>query len=98
MNSHFKEITITNFRGFDSLIIKQLQRINIFVGANNVGKTSILEAAFMLSGMSNPFISNRINYLRTALLNNNIDSSRYLFHNVDFSNKPLLKEIGRAHV
>ena len=91
MNSHFKEITITNFRGFDSLTIKKLQRINIFVGANNVGKTSILEAAFMLSGMSNPFISNRINYLRTALLNNNIDSSRYLFHNVDFSNKPLLK-------
>ena len=91
MNSHFKEITITNFRGFDSLIIKQLQRINVFVGANNVGKTSILEAAFMLSGMSNPFISNRINYLRTALLNNSIDSSRYLFHNVDFSNKPLLK-------
>ena len=74
MNSHFKEITITNFRGFDSLTIKKLQRINIFVGANNVGKTSILEAAFMLSGMSNPFISNR-----------------NLFHNVDFSNKPLLK-------
>ena len=38
MNSHFKEITITNFRGFDSLTIKKLQRINIFVGANNVGK------------------------------------------------------------
>lgn len=90
MNHLFKEISITNFRGFDSLIIKGLQRINIFVGANNVGKTSILEAAFMLSGMSNPLISNRVNYLRTASFTN-LDSARYLFHNVDFNNKPLLK-------
>ena len=90
INHLFKEISITNFRGFDSLIIKGLQRINIFVGANNVGKTSILEAAFMLSGMSNPLISNRVNYLRTASFTN-LDSARYLFHNVDFNNKPLLK-------
>lgn len=92
MSNHFKEITITNFRGFDSLDINNLRKLNVFVGANNVGKTSILEAAFMLSGMSNPLISNRVNYLRGVIFNN-IDNSRYLFHNVDFNNKPLLKGV-----
>ena len=91
MENGFKDITITNFRGFDYLEIKSLQKLNIFVGANNVGKTSILEAAFMLTGMSNPFISSRVNYLRTAISFDNIDSARYLFHNIDFSKKPLLK-------
>ncbi len=92
MNHLFKEIAITNFRGFDSLKVNDLQRVNVFVGANNVGKTSILEAAFMLSGMSNPLISNRVNYLRTTSFAN-LDSARYLFHNVDFNNKPLLKGV-----
>ena len=39
MSNHFKEITITNFRGFDSLDINNLRKLNVFVGANNVGKT-----------------------------------------------------------
>lgn len=90
MEGRFSEIEITNFRGFDYLKIENLRKLNVFVGANNVGKTSILEAVFMLAGMSNPLISNRVNYLRT-LLTNNIDTARYLFHNVDFTNKPLLK-------
>lgn len=90
MGNRFSEIEITNFRGFDYLKIENLRKLNVFVGANNVGKTSILEAVFMLTGMSNPLISNRVNYLRT-LLTNNIDTARYLFHNIDFINKPLLK-------
>lgn len=93
MDYGFKDITITNFRGFDHLEINNLQKLNVFVGANNVGKTSILEAAFMLIGMSNPFITNRVNYLRTAISLDNLDNTRYLFHNIDFNNKPLLKGV-----
>ena len=93
MDNGFKNITIANFRGFDYLEINALRKLNIFVGANNVGKTSILEAAFMLVGMSNPFISSRVNYLRTAISSDNLDNTRYLFHNIDFNNKPLLKGI-----
>ena len=91
MNNSFKDIEITNFRGFDYLKIESLRKLNVFVGANNVGKTSILEAVFMLTGMSNPFISGRVNYLRTAISSANPDSARYLFHNVDFNKTPLLK-------
>ena len=86
----FNDIEICNFRGIDHLEIKDFGSLNVFVGANNVGKTSVLEAIFMLSGMSNPFMPTRINSLRNSALGN-IDWARYLFHNLDFSNKPLLK-------
>lgn len=46
MRHSFKDITIKNFRGFDLLEINGFAKINLFVGANNVGKTSILEALF----------------------------------------------------
>ena len=44
MRHSFKDITIKNFRRVDLLEINGFAKINLFVGANNVGKTSILEA------------------------------------------------------
>ena len=41
---HIKEITIDKFRGIEGLALKDLGDINLIVGDNNVGKTSILEA------------------------------------------------------
>lgn len=90
MAFRFNDIEICNFRGIDHLEIKDFKSLNVFVGSNNVGKTSVLEAIFMLSGMSNPLMPTRINSLRNSALGN-IDGVRYLFHNLDFSNKPLLK-------
>lgn len=43
------EIKLENFRGFRSLELKDLKRVNLIVGQNNAGKTSLLEAAFILS-------------------------------------------------
>ena len=54
MDKKFNEIEISNFRGFDSIKIDRLSGLNVFVGANNVGKSTILEAVFMLVGMANP--------------------------------------------
>ncbi|MBO1051152.1 MAG: AAA family ATPase [Dolichospermum sp. DET73] len=39
-----KSVKIENFRGFKSFELQQLGRINLLVGENNSGKTSILEA------------------------------------------------------
>ncbi len=41
-------LEIENFRGLDSLSLSGLQRLNILIGANNVGKTSVLEALYLL--------------------------------------------------
>lgn len=55
MNEHFfKTLKIENFRGIKSLEIDDLARVNLFVGENNCGKTTVLEAAFLLSGISKP--------------------------------------------
>ena len=39
-----KNLTIKNFRCFENFELKNLKRINIFVGDNNSGKTSLLKA------------------------------------------------------
>jgi len=41
---YLKNLKINNFRGLKNLEIDNLKRVNIFVGNNNAGKTSILEA------------------------------------------------------
>ena len=48
-----KRLHIRNFRGFDELEIGELRRINLVAGGNNSGKTTLLEAIFLLSGAAN---------------------------------------------
>lgn len=51
MNESFllNKIVVNNFRGLNDLTIDDLARVNIFVGANNSGKTSMLEAIKIMS-------------------------------------------------
>ena len=44
------ELVIRNYRIFRELRIDQLRRINLIAGSNNSGKTSLLEAIFLLAG------------------------------------------------
>ena len=84
-------LKIDNFRGFDSLEIKGLSKINLFVGKNNSGKTSILEALFLILGMSNPILPSNINRFRGLGINTRLGLSKqigYLFHNLQIENKP----------
>ena len=48
-----KTIKIENFRGFKSFDLQQLGRVNLLVGTNNSGKTSILEAIQLLCSRNN---------------------------------------------
>jgi AAA15 family ATPase/GTPase len=48
-----KSLKIENFRGFESFELKQLGRINLLVGENNSGKTSVLEAIQLLYSRTN---------------------------------------------
>jgi predicted ATPase len=43
------DIKIENFRGFSTLSLSGLKRLNLIVGENNAGKTSLLEAIVLLS-------------------------------------------------
>ncbi|MDR1938368.1 MAG: AAA family ATPase, partial [Tannerellaceae bacterium] len=87
-----EHLTIKNFRGFDSLEIDGFSKVNIFVGRNNSGKTSILESLFLLMGMSNPILPIHINNFR-GLNAGSAKQLTYLFHNLKFENKPFFHAI-----
>ncbi|MEE1884376.1 AAA family ATPase [Pedobacter flavus] len=53
INSHFSKIEIYNYRRLENITIEKLSKINIFVGSNNYGKTSFIEAIYLLSQMNN---------------------------------------------
>jgi hypothetical protein len=56
--------SIKNFRCLPDLQLDGLRRINLLVGANNTGKTSLLEALFLNLGAHNPEICVRLNAWR----------------------------------
>ncbi len=60
----YKEVKIKNFRLFRDFKISGLDRINLFAGGNNVGKTSLLEALYLHQGPNNPDLAIRINAWR----------------------------------
>jgi predicted ATP-dependent endonuclease of OLD family len=45
--------TPSNFRGFEEAQLGDLRRITLLTGLNGSGKTSILEAAFLIGGAAN---------------------------------------------
>jgi len=49
-----QSLRIQNFRAFSNLEIDPLSRVNLLIGQNNSGKTSLLEALFLLSAGGNP--------------------------------------------
>lgn len=51
--SHIKKVDIKNYRGLKNLELINLKDINLFIGENNTGKTSILEVLNILSEPSN---------------------------------------------
>jgi AAA domain, putative AbiEii toxin, Type IV TA system len=48
IDSHFTSINIRKYRCLNNFKINNLSRINIFAGVNNSGKTSLLEAIYLL--------------------------------------------------
>lgn len=85
----FKNIDIKNFRGIEHLKIDDFARVNVFLGQNNSGKSSVLEALILLMGMSNPDMPQQLNYLRTNAFNP-FKNISYLFHNMDINNAPVI--------
>ncbi len=59
----YRTIKIENFRAFRALTVAPLTRVNLITGKNNVGKTALLEAIFLLLG-DNPELAYRLSILR----------------------------------
>jgi hypothetical protein len=63
-NLMIRKISIKNFRGFSWLELDGLKRINVIVGRNGSGKTSLLEALFLSSGAAVPHQSFQLRAIR----------------------------------
>lgn len=59
-----KRLDVRHFRGLNDLHIGRLSNINLIAGRNNSGKTSLLEALFLLSGGGNPQLVLSLNAFR----------------------------------
>ncbi len=47
--SQFSSLNVAKYRGIDGLVLEDPGRVNLIVGVNNVGKTSVLEALYLLA-------------------------------------------------
>ena len=83
----FKNIEIKNFRGIDHLKIDDFSRVNVFLGQNSSGKSSVLECLLLMMGMSNPDLPQNINSIRSRNYTTFSDLG-YMFHDYDFKVKP----------
>ena len=82
-----KCLQIRNFRGFNALEIDQLSGINLIAGKNNSGKTSLLEAIFLLSSGGNAKMAINTNVIRGIEPNSDAQARdplwKHLFFNLD---------------
>lgn len=60
-----RSLTIDNFRGFDHFELHDLGRVNLIVGTNNSGKTSVLEAVDLASANGEVSVLSRIHLRRS---------------------------------
>lgn len=73
------QINIQRLRGISACTVNDLGKINLFVGHNNCGKSTLLEAVFLLTGGTLPINYQRINDLRNCRLKSGEDL-RYNFY------------------
>ena len=74
------EVKIQNFKGFVDLQLKGFSNFNLFIGQNNIGKTSVLEAlAFALGFEPNNFFRNVLAETRKTFIDG-IKQYKNIFH------------------
>ena len=59
-NFLFDSLEIRQFRAFDFLEIKQLGHVNLILGKNNVGKSTLLEALYLYANVGSPLVMRTI--------------------------------------
>jgi AAA15 family ATPase/GTPase len=93
----YSQFRVQNFRGFKDLELKDLARVNLIAGKNNVGKTSLLEAIYISNNPYNAELPVKVNSFRgmrmlrinaANLLDTSLDS---LFYGFDASLEILLE-------
>jgi AAA15 family ATPase/GTPase len=83
----FDSIDINNFRSIENLRVSNFKQINLITGRNNCGKTTMLEAMFLIAGMSNPQLPVTIHNFRD-LIPTSDNNFNVIFRNLNFDQPP----------
>jgi len=95
--SVIRKLVVRNFRGFEKLELDGLRRVNLIVGKNNCGKTSLLEAIFL--SCQPPLLHNEIpRQLRTQPPNTERDYFRWLVRDGTRDEAWILREPSESRV
>jgi hypothetical protein len=87
-----KCITINRFRGIRSLMVSDFAKVNIFIGTNSAGKTSILEAISLAANPSPHWLVTLSQWRDMQPPSpGNDDALRVYFYDLDLSQSPELK-------
>lgn len=84
-NKHFNSIRVNNYKIFSGFKIEKLNRINIFAGKNNSGKSSLLEAIYYLT-KQNDIVS----FLENIKLRNKLHSLDPIWLNAVFDQNDII--------
>lgn len=79
---HFESVSIRRFRGLEHVELEDLGAVNLLVGASGSGKTSVLEAIFLLSGLANAQLILRVQNQRHQIVREFNDLSA-IFHDLE---------------
>ena len=88
-----KSVQIRNFRILNQLCLGDLHRINLIAGQNSCGKTTLLEAIFLLVGAGNAHLFMNSNIIRGLIPNTDVWARAESPWKEAFSNLDMLQEI-----
>lgn len=91
----FNSLEIRKFRGLESLTLTDFKQVNLIAGCNNSGKSSVLEALFLLTGITDAGLNIRINQFRDYSVRNT-DDLKLIFFNLDTTTPIYLKSVTQA--
>lgn len=80
-------VTIENFRGIEKTTINGLTRLSLISGRNNVGKTTILEALFLLMDHTSIDSFAKLGSFRGSLINGGVSLWEPLFYQMNVDNE-----------
>lgn len=93
---HFDSLTIRGFRGLTDIDIRGLGEVNILLGANDVGKTSVLEAILLIANPAEPRLPIQVQNSRNYQVHE-IDDLASVFLNLDFNREVVIDAVYSGH-
>ena len=79
---NWEALEIRRFRGLECMHLHEMRSFNLLLGPNDVGKTSVLEAVFLLSGSGNIALPLKVQLFR-SFPPQDIDDLSSLLHRLD---------------